>query len=249
MNETSDGQHDAWLAEYKKCGIELEAAIGATLQTAVARGSTPLALPEIRKQRASFTIKFCLLLYARTFAVDLLQESNESEGEVLTDGELEECARTARENLSEALAILMPTLHKLADTHMVLLEPENDQSSGGPVRMRLPKHLWFGCMAQLAELAHVIVAVGGTGRHLLEEVNYLGKAGLGDRLLIYSKGKLLAGDDADNPCIWQVDQFGKAVETAAAFEPAKDSVSFIENPTLPTWFVDELRERYEPPAG
>ncbi len=238
--------YEAWLAKYKKRGEELEAAIGVTIFKALENSKPLLALPNLCKARASFPIKFCLLLYSTRFDAMHLREVHENSGTPLEDEEIKESQRVAAENLSEAAAVLMPTLSEVADTHLVLFERDNDEATDSPVRLRPPDDMWFAYLAQVAELAHAIVVIDGTGEYLMQEVRYLSNAGLRDRMLIYTKGKLLAGHDADNPRIWQLNEFGEAIKFAAASEPGADSVSFIEDPVLPGWFVDGIRERFEP---
>ena len=121
MDQTRN-DYQAWFAEYKKRGEELETAIGATIFEALENSKPLLALPNIRKARASFPIRFCLLLYSTGFDEKRLREFHENSGSPLEDEEIRESQRVASENIAEAAAVLMPILSE-ADSESFIEDP------------------------------------------------------------------------------------------------------------------------------
>ena len=159
----------------------------------------------------------------------------------------EEVATEMQTNLENATEDLMPALDEQADTHIILLERAQDPIPipDGAVRLHATKRVWFGAVVQLAELAQAIIVVLGASSGLIEEVEYLSGAGLNDRTLFYSKGRLMIlGPDAPKKW-WPNDRFGEAVAYAAAQPATEGSDAFIRDPLLPEWFV----RGYDPAAG
>jgi hypothetical protein len=239
--DTSHAHDRQWLEAYLDRGETLKALIGETVQAALAARATLLALPECRAQRATFPRRFCLLLYASRLDRDLLDEA---------DGDdFDAAEEQAVQNLASALDELMPALDEQADTHIVLLERRQQRTpaADGPVRLQPDDPMWFAVFAQLAELAHVIIVIMGANEHLLQEVNYLSKAGLVDRMLVFSAGRLMVlGQDAPEMW-WPPNRFGEAVAHAASQPPAQGSEVFIRDPDMPSWFVEGLESAYGTP--
>jgi hypothetical protein len=229
--------HDPkWLEAYLDRGEALKALIGETMQAIFASSTTLLALPECRAQRAAFPRRFCLLLYASQLDRDVLDAADSDDFDAAEE--------QAMANLASAVDELMPALDEQADTHIVVLERRQQRSPDGPVRLQPDDPMWFAVFAQLAELAHVIVVIMGANEHLLQEVNYLGKAGLTDRMLVFSAGRLMVlGQDAPERW-WPPSQFGEAVAHAASQPPAEGSEVFIRDPEMPSWFVQGLESAY-----
>ena len=139
MTDTST-DYDAWLNGYLARGAALKEEIKAAIQESVAEAlaaeAEPHALPNLRRRRVSFRRKFCFFLHPTRFDGQLLRDGNEKEGVSLSDAELEDAQRLSQENMSESLAMLMPTLDEARGVHIVMLEREKSQSDDGPLRTR-----------------------------------------------------------------------------------------------------------------
>jgi len=217
MNETD--KYSKWLQQYQQRGAVIEKALGQAIFEAIKLGKLEEAKKSLRGTRSTFEHKFCLLLYASGADEYVATELVKSMEDPLTQDELRSAIDLATNTpVSQPLTLIMTLLDHHKGMHLVLLERPNEDAPDGPIRIHTPDSIWFDSLKLVAELAQAIIVIGNFGFHLIKEMDYLGKAGLRCRVLVYVNGNVYSfkGDDFESLDKWSVTDVDKAVEFAAA---------------------------------
>lgn len=214
--------YNEWHQKYIQQGALITEALGQIIFKTMESSDLEEARKALRQSRNDFKHKFCLLLYASGTDEQVATNLVEIMGDPLTQDEFRNALDLASHtSTSQVLTVIMTLLDRYKGIHLLLLERPNEEPPDGPIRIRTPDSIWFESFKLVAELAQAIIVIGDFGYHLIQEINYLGEAGLRSRVLVYVNGNLYSfkGDNFEELDKWSVAEVDKAVEYAAT-QPA-----------------------------